>query len=148
VAICELGGKHMDRDLARATIEPFYDLFRTQRRDWERGLAVLAPGWKGYYTNDEYRTKDDTRPFLQGLFDLVPDIDVRILHVSVDAETIAVRSELSGTPAGDFLVPHTGRSFRIMTIDLHTVGADGLLTELFHVEDWSSASRQLIGSAG
>ena len=30
-----------------------------------------------------------------------------------------------------------------MTIDLHTVGSDGSLTELFHAEDWGTAISQL-----
>jgi hypothetical protein len=133
----------VDRDLARATIEPFYDLFRADRRDWERGLGALSPDWKAYYTNGSFRTKESTRPYLQGLFDLVPDIDVRILQVTVGGDVIAVRSELSGTPAAAFLVPYSGKSFSIMTIDLHTVGSDGSLTELFHAEDWGTAISQL-----
>lgn len=138
----------MDRVQARARIEPFYDLFRADRRDWERGLGVLSPDWRAYYTNGAFRAKEETRDYLQGLFDLVPDIDVKMLQVSVDGDVIAVRSELTGTPAGDFMVPHTGRSFAIMTIDLHTVGSDGLLTELFHVEDWGTAVRQMSGQPG
>jgi hypothetical protein len=41
-------------------------------------------------------------------------------------------------------VAHTGRSFRIMTLDVHTV-EDGRLTRADHVEDWASAMRQLRG---
>ncbi len=58
---------------------------------------------------------------------------------------IIVRSEATGTPAGDFMgVPHAGRSFRIMTIDIHTV-AGGKLVRADHIEDWASAIRQLRG---
>ncbi|GGK99674.1 ester cyclase [Mangrovihabitans endophyticus] len=136
----------MQRHEAQNLIEPFYDLFRSKRRDWDAGFAVLADDWRSYYTNGDYRTKTDTRPYIEGLFEIVPDINVEILHLTVDGQFIAVRSELSGTPATDFMVPHTGRSFRIMTIDIHQVGADGRLSVLHHLEDWGTAIRQLQGT--
>jgi hypothetical protein len=71
---------------------------------------------------------------------------VEILHLSVDGAFIAVRSELSGTPVTDFMGPHTGRSFSIMTIDIHQVGADGTLAVLHHLEDWGTAIQQLQGT--
>ncbi|WP_433617990.1 ester cyclase [Dactylosporangium sp. CA-139114] len=136
----------MTKQAAQRLIEPFYDLFRSKRRDWDAGFAVLADDWRSYYTNGRYRTKAETRPYIEGLFDLVPDINVEILHLSVDGVHVAVRSELSGTPAGDFMVPHTGRSFSIMTIDVHEIGGDGRLSVLHHLEDWGTAIRQLQGS--
>jgi predicted ester cyclase len=132
---------------AQTLIEPFYDLFRSKQRDWDAGFAVLAEDWKSYYTNGAYRTKADTRPYIQGLFEQVPDINVEILDLVVDGPKIAVRSELSGTPVGDFMVPHTGRSFSIMTIDIHQVGSDGRLAVLHHSEDWGTAIRQLQGDS-
>ncbi len=138
----------MQETEARALIEPFYNLFRAKQRDWDEGFAVLADDWRSYYTNDLYRTKTDTRPYIQGLFEIVPDINVEIMQVVVDGSTIAVRSELSGTPATDFMVPHSGRSFSIMTIDLHTVDANGKLSTLYHLEDWGTAIRQLSGTNG
>ena len=63
----------------------------------------------------------------------------------LSGDRIIVRSEASGTPAGEFFgVPHSGRSFKIMTIDIHTV-KDGKLVVAHHVEDWASALRQLAG---
>jgi predicted ester cyclase len=131
---------------AERLIEPFYDLFRSKRRDWDAGFAVLSDDWRSYYTNGRYRSKSETRPYIEGLFDLVPDINVEIQHLSVDGIYVAVRSELSGTPAADFMVPHTGRSFSIMTIDVHEIGGDGLLSVLHHLEDWGTAIRQLQGA--
>ena len=59
---------------------------------------------------------------------------------------VIVRGEGSGTPAGEFMgVPHGGRNFRILAIDIHTV-RDGKLTgRTYHVEDWMGATRQLNG---
>jgi predicted ester cyclase len=138
----------MNHTEARALIEPFYDLFRSKERDWDAGFAVLAEDWRSYYTNNQYRTKADTRPYVEGLFDLVPDIAVDIHQVTVDGPVIAVRSELSGTPKSDFMVPYSGRSFTIMTIDLHRVGPDGKLATLYHLEDWGTAVKQLKGEEG
>jgi len=136
----------LDAARARTLITPFDNLFRHTVRDWDAGFAVLAPDWRSYYTNGAYRTRADTRPYLAGLFELVPDIDVQILQLVVDGPVIAVRSELSGTPKSDFMVPHTGRPFSIMTIDLHRVGPDGTLSTLHHLEDWGTAVKQLTGT--
>jgi predicted ester cyclase len=135
----------MEHSAAQALIEPFYGLFRSKQRDWDAGFAVLADDWRSYYTNGQYRTKADTRPYIEGLFKIVPDINVEILDLVVAGRSIAVRSELSGTPATDFMVPYTGRSFSIMTIDIHQVGDDGRLATLHHLEDWGTAVRQLNG---
>ncbi len=138
----------MDQIEARNLITPFYNLFRSTDRDWDKGFAVLAEGWRSYYTNELYRTKADTRPYIEGLFEIVPDINVEIHEIAVDGDVIAVRSELSGTPVREFMVPVSGRSFHIMTIDMHRVGPDGTLATLYHLEDWGTAIRQLGAGAG
>jgi predicted ester cyclase len=137
--------KQLTHEEARAIIEPFYDLFRTDKRDWDKGLAVLDDNWKGYYTNNKFRNKTETRPFLKGLFDIVPDIDVEILALYLDGNTVSARCELSGTPVQDFMVPYSGRKFSIMTIDIHKI-ENGKIVELHHAEDWSTAIRQLQGT--
>ena len=73
----------------------------------------------------------------------IPDLAWTIKEVFTDGDRIIVRSEASGTPAGDFMgVPHSGKSFRIMAIDIHTV-ENGKLVMAHHVEDWASGLRQL-----
>jgi predicted ester cyclase len=134
----------MTHEEARAIIEPFYDLFRAEKRDWDKGFDILDDNWRSYYKNNEYRTKADTRPYLEGLFEIVPDINVEIQHISVDGDYIAVRSELSGTPNREFMVPFSGNKFSIMTIDINRV-KDGKIVELYHLEDWGTAISQLSG---
>ena len=42
-----------------------------------------------------------------------------IKEILVAGDRVVVRGEVTGTPAGDlFGVPHTGKSFRIMAIDM------------------------------
>ena len=52
--------------------------------------------------------------------------------------------EVSGTPAGDLfgVPPHTGKSFRIMAIDIQTI-RDGKIARAYHLENWLSALGQL-----
>lgn len=135
---------NLTKEQALTIIEPFYNLFRSDKRDWDKAIAILDDGWKAYYTNTDYRTIADTREYIQGLFELVPDIQVKILDLIIDGETIAVRSELSGTPKADFLVPYSGKKFSIMTIDINKT-KDGKIMELFHAEDWGTAIKQLSG---
>ena len=126
-------------------IEPFYDLFRADKRDWDRGFAALDEEWRSYDGNDTYRGKAETRKFLENFFEQIPDINVENLQVIVEGEWIAVRSELSGTPKGDFFgVPHAGRRFHIMAVDFNR-HRDGKLMELLHCENWAIAVSQLRG---
>jgi len=132
----------MTKEEAMAIIEPFYNLFRANKRDWDKAMSILSDDWRAYYTNTEYRSRTDTRPYLQGLFDLVPDINVDIKQIIIDGDSIAVRSELSGTPNADFLVPYSGNYFSIMTIDINII-KDGKIDRLYHAEDWGTAIKQL-----
>jgi predicted ester cyclase len=132
-------------DEAQALIAPFYNLFRTKQRDWAKGMDSLAEDWKSYDGNSTFRNKADTRVFLEGFFAAVPDIHVNTLQVVVEGDWIAVRSELTGTPKGEFFgVPHTGRSFHIMAVDFNR-HRESKLVELFHCENWAIAIAQLRG---
>lgn len=55
-----------------------------------------------------------------------------------------VRGTATGTPVGPFMGvdPATGKGFRIMSIDIVTV-TDGLITHIYHLEDWTGAVAQL-----
>ncbi len=55
-----------------------------------------------------------------------------------------VRGTASGTPVGPFLGvdPATGNGFEIMSIDIVTV-KDGLISHVYHLEDWTGAIAQL-----
>lgn len=133
----------MTKEAARLIIEPFYNLFSTARRDWEKGAAVLRDDWVSYYNNDECRNKAASIGFLRKLSEWVPNMEIEIMDVLQDDDKIAVRSRLTGTPAGDFMgVPHSGKSFDIMTIDINQV-LDGKLIVLHHLEDWHAALTQL-----
>lgn len=137
--------EQLTNDQALEIITPFYNLFRADKRDWEAGFDSLADDWRSYDGNETYRGKAETRGFLEGLFSIVPDINVVNLHVMVQGDWIAVRSELTGTPVKEFFgVPAEGRRFHIMACDFNRV-ENGKLVELFHCENWAIAVAQLRG---
>jgi predicted ester cyclase len=73
----------------------------------------------------------------------IPDMKFDIKEVLVSGDRVIVRGEVSGTPAGElFGVPYTGKSFRIMAIDIQTF-KDGKIASTFHMENWLSALGQL-----
>ncbi len=131
---------------ALAMIEPFYNLWRYDKRDWEKGFACLTDDWRSYDSNDVYRNKEETRTFLEHFFTLLPDIYVTNKQIMVDGDWIAVRSEIIATPSGEFFrVPHSGRRFHIMAVDLWQHNREGKLRVLYHSEHWVGAIAQLSG---
>ena len=66
-----------------------------------------------------------------------------IKEVLVAGDRVIVRGEVTGTPAAElFGVPHSGKSFRIMAIDIQTI-KDGKIAKTYHMENWLSALSQL-----
>lgn len=85
---------------------------------------------------------------LGGIKKGLPDMKWEVLEVIAAGDRIIVRGQGSGTPAGPFFgVPHTGRSFKVMSIDIHTL-RDGKIAYTHHLEDWAGAIRQLTGQSG
>ncbi len=135
------------QNAAREFIQPFYDLLnQPATKNPAATMEKLAsPEWRSYSDERTSKGRDEFVGMVQGFGKLIPDLTWNIHEVLVSGDKIIVRGEASGTPAGDFLgVPHGGKSFKIMSIDIHTV-KDGRLVTAHHVEDWASALRQLSG---
>ena len=82
-------------------------------------------------------------PAIAGRLKAIPDLKWEIKEVLVSGNRVTVRGEATGTPAGEFFgVPHGGKSFKIMSIDIHTIDG-GKITRSYHIEDWAGAIRQL-----
>ncbi len=76
---------------------------------------------------------------------LIPDLDWDVQAMHQDGNFVTVRSRATGTPTGPlFGVDGEGRSFDIMTIDIHEL-ENGVIVRSYHVEDWSGALQQLAG---
>jgi predicted ester cyclase len=137
----------IDINVAKEMVLPFYDLLN---QPGTKAVAaamqkLAADDWRSYAGESASKSREEFVAQVIRFGKLIPDLAWSIKEVLVAGDRIIVRSEASGTPAGEFFgVPHTGRGFRIMAIDIHTV-RNGKLTVAYHVEDWASALRQLAG---
>ena len=138
-------GDRLNADEARNMVQPFYDLL-SNKGSVEKAKAAFHADWRSHYSAEGYKTLDQTMGFFTGpLVKMIPDINWKIVDVSVtDKNEIVVRGEGSGTPAGKsfFGKPVTGKSFKIMSIDIHQV-KDGKIAKTYHIEDWAGAFKQL-----
>lgn len=130
---------------ARALVAPFYEaLNRPATKDVAALVGrTMAPEWRSFSSDATSKGREEVVQQLTGFGKAVPDLAWKIDEVLVDGDRIVVRGEASGTPSGPFFgVPHGGRSFRVMSIDIHTV-QNGRIVRSYHIEDWASAMRQL-----
>lgn len=139
--------KPLCSESARELIAPFYEALNQPAQKNIAALihGVVSPDWRSYAGESLSKGREEFILQAQGFGRAIPDLAWNVKEVLVSGDRIVVRSEATGTPAGDFLgAAHTGRSFKIMTIDIHTV-QDGKLQTAYHVEDWALALRQLAG---
>lgn len=132
---------------ARALIAPFYDALTLPAAKDVRALVegLASPAWRSFAGETVSKGRDEFIQQVIGFGKLIPDLRWDIKEVFSDGDRIIVRSEASGTPVADFMgVPHGGKRFSVMTIDIHTVEG-GKLVRAHHVEDWAGALRQLKG---
>lgn len=135
----------MTVEQARKQVAPFYEMLNQPATKDLKALSeqALSPDWKSYSSETDFKGRDGFVAQVGGFGKLIPDLKWEIKDVLVDGNRIIVRSEASGTPAGPFFgVPPSGKSFKIMTIDIHTI-KDGKAVTAHHVEDWAGAIRQL-----
>ena len=132
---------------ARTIIAPWYSLFNVASRGdvkttQEQVLAADYESCSGYLPGECWG-RDTSIKVVGNFANSIPDMRFEIKEMLVAGDRVIVRGEVSGTPAGDlFGVPHTGKSFRIMAIDIQTI-KDGKIARTFHMENWLSALGQL-----
>jgi predicted ester cyclase len=127
------------------SIALFYDALTAAPGKDVAGLIARAtsPAWTSCGGNDACAAREQVVAAIAARQAGIPDIRWELKEVLVSGDRVVVRSEASGTPSGDFMgVPHGGRSFKLMSIDVHTLDA-GKLVRSYHVEDWMGAVRQL-----
>ena len=133
----------------KATIQTFYDLLSNPgSEDHANALkAAMSDDWEsiGNYSGKN-KSSDAFLGQVSGFGELIPDLNWAVEEMHQDGNNVTVRSRATGTPVGPlFGVDGQGRSFDIMTIDVHTV-ENGKIIRTYHVEDWAGALRQLSGS--
>ncbi len=135
----------MTMEAARASVAPFYKALNAQFASDSAGLIrqVTAPGWVSCRGNAICNTRDEVIAGVAQRLKSVPDLKWEIKEIVVSGNQVTVRGEATGTPAGEFMgAAHTGKSFRVMSIDVHTL-EDGKMVRSYHIEDWIGAVRQL-----
>jgi ketosteroid isomerase-like protein len=132
---------------ARSVIAPWYSLFNVATRGDVKAIHehVLAADYESCsgYLPAECWERDTSIKVVGNFTNSIPDLKFEIREVLVAGNRVIVRCEVTGTPAGElFGAPHTGKSFRIMAIDIQTI-RDGKITKTYHMENWLSALGQL-----
>src|SRR5258708_384492 len=141
-------GQELNEAQARAVIAPWYGLFN-QPVAAEVVKAVheqlLSPDYQSCWgvLPGECWGREQSVKVVGNFARSIPDMKFDIKEVLVSGNRVIVRGEVSGTPSGElFGVPHGGRSFRIMAIDIQTI-RDGKMVQTYHLENWLSALGQL-----
>lgn len=107
---------------------------------------VTHENWEsiGNYSGKN-KTRDAFLGQMGGFAQLMPDLNWSVQAMHQDGNFVTVRSRATGTPVAPFFgVDGEGRSFDILTIDIHEL-EDGKIIRTYHVEDWATALQQLAG---
>lgn len=131
-----------------ATVQVFYDFLSNpgSQDHADAFREITAEGWEsiGGYSGTN-KTSDAFVGQLGGFAKLIPDLAWAVQDMHQDGNVLTVRSRATGTPAGPlFGVDGKGRSFDILTIDVHHIEG-GKIARTYHVEDWAGALQQLSG---
>ena len=128
---------------ARSIVIPFYKALNAGNDSIALINQATSPDWTSCGGNDACKPRDQVGAAIGALHKAVPDLKWEIKELLVSGDRVIVRGEASGTPSGTFMgLPPGGMSFRVMSIDLHTI-EDGKIVRTYHLEDWMSAVRQL-----
>lgn len=131
----------------RAIVEAFYaQLLSASGAKDKVAMAerLLSPGFEsiGDYSG-KTKSREELGKQVAGFMQLIPDLTWKVEEILQAGNRFVVRGRASGTPKGPFFgVDGKGKSFTIMSIDIHEV-VGGKIVRVFHVEDWGTALRQL-----
>ena len=133
----------------RALVEAFYTDFLSATGPADKAAVtskIMAEGWVsiGDYSG-QTKSREALAKQVVGFHQLMPDLAWKIEEILQSGNRYIVRGRASGTPKGPlFGVDGGGKSFSIMSIDIHEVQG-GKIVKTYHVEDWATALRQLSG---
>jgi predicted ester cyclase len=132
---------------ARELIAPWYGLFNVATRGDVKTIQeqILTADYESCagYLPGECWGRDTSIKVVSNFSNSIPDMKFDIKEVLVAGDRVVVRGEVTGTPAAElFGVPHTGKSFRIMAVDIQTI-RDDKIAKTYHMENWLSAVGQL-----
>ena len=135
----------LSMDAARGLVRAYYRVFDPQPGAAWVLRSVLAPGWRNVSSAGSALTAEEFLAFVAEIRQAVPDLRWHVDELLLAGDRIIVRGEGRGTPAAPlFGVAPTGRSFAILSIDIHRV-REGRISSSFHLQDWAGALGQLQG---
>ena len=130
----------------KAVVRAFYaDLLSNPKGDdlGDRVRQVVTEDWVSIPTPRGGPGAEGMTKTLAGFGKAIPNLTWDIQEILQDGDRYIVRSIATGTPVTEvFGVEPQGKSFKIMTIDIHTV-KDGKIVQSYHVEEWLKAKYQL-----
>ena len=146
-ADAQAGPKDLTGAQVHAVIDPWYSQFTVATRGDVKAIQekVVSPDYQTCSGSlpGECWGRDASIRAVGGLTMAIPDLKFEIKEVLISGDRVTVLGEVSGTPAGAlFGVPHSGKSFRMMTLDVQTI-RDGKIVRTIHMENWLSALNQL-----
>lgn len=133
----------------KAVVQTFYD-FLSNPASADAASALKESTSDSWESIGDYSgTNKNREQFIgqvSGFFaKLIPDLNWEVQEMIQDANKVVVQSRATGTPnAPLFGVDGMGKSFDILTIDIHTV-ENGKIVSTIHLEDWAGALQQLKG---
>ena len=127
--------------IAREHIEQIW-----ARGDWAAAHRLYAPDVV------DHNPAPGQRPGVEGIVDVlgwlreaVPDLRMAIMHYVVEGDLAADRWVMRGTHTGAPLmgVPAMGRRFEINGMDVIRIRDDGLISDVWHVEEFARLRQQI-----
>lgn len=133
----------------KSVVKTFYD-FLSNPASEQYAAAFKEATHDDWESIGDYSGKNKNREAfigqVSGFFaKLMPDLNWEVQEMIQEGNKVVVRSRATGTPNGPlFGVDGEGKSFDILTIDVHTV-ENGKIVSSYHLEDWAGALQQLKG---
>jgi predicted ester cyclase len=130
------------------TVQVFYDLLSNPGSK-EQAAAFQDVTSEDWVSIGDYSGKSKSRDAflgqMGGFAKLMPDLKWNVEAMHEAGDVVTVRSRATGTPVAPFFgVDGEGRSFNILTIDIHELEG-GKIVRTYHVEDWAGGLQQLSG---
>jgi predicted ester cyclase len=130
---------HMTHKLTprKQQLAAFYEAFNGNLGALDR---ILIPDWVSHEPNPgQGKGRQGLKDFIGLVRKSVPDLKVTVEDMIEEGDKIAVRLAIAGTHRGPMLgVGATGKPFSVRAHDIHRFGADDMVLESWHIEDWLS----------
>lgn len=118
---------------------------------WARGRSELC--YEMYHPDVvDHNPAPEQRPGIDGIVDVlgwlreaVPDLRMEIACYVIDGDWVADRWVMTGTHTGAALMgnPARGRTFTINGMDVARLNGEGLITDIWHCEEFASLLQQI-----